>query len=403
MRRKNYLKEFLPLLLLGSGFFLALSGCGEDESDPEAVTVAELKAPFALKVFDKGNGTVELEWGASNNEDDFDGYNVYGIKTDNTTTFEDGKAIELLDSEGKPLAATKEVLQSMNFNGTNLETVGEAPTQDPDADERKFAFYPIYETTDSDGKPEVPTCRPTATTGADNLCKNPQTNAESYLNGRVTYQPTFSLTVGSRYCFLVLSVKDEGTEVSQTSSNIACIVPKYKVSVDLDFTTNSFMAVDLADLRTACAAGQASCVVNNSTNTTVSANYCNNAGSVGGTTQTDNIFCLEKLSSGISITPVNQSAAKDIGYYPLGFEDPFLPDVVPLTSALVVADLERDAGYSPSGQSLVLQPDHFYSVASAKSTDSSTFYYDLFFVTSDTLTTSSTALTGELWLSKNAE
>ena len=95
---------------IAAALALGLGACGDDESSPEAISADDLNGPGGLRLTDDGGGTVTLWWVGQNNEDDFEGYNVYGMydeEGDLTADEQEGKAVELLDQEGNPVAAAK--------------------------------------------------------------------------------------------------------------------------------------------------------------------------------------------------------------------------------------------------------------------------------------------------------
>src|SRR5688572_5429686 len=97
--RQIYLSKVF-LVTLG---IVTFYGC-KKEDNPDATDVENLKFPSALKILDNGDKTATLSWTGGNFEDDFHGYNVYGVKMTDAK-IEDlklvkGEPLQLLDAEG---------------------------------------------------------------------------------------------------------------------------------------------------------------------------------------------------------------------------------------------------------------------------------------------------------------
>ncbi len=133
----------LPLAIVAAG---ALISCGGETTDPKPVSLEDLKVAKGLQIVDNGNGAVRLMWAGNNNESDFSGYNVYGAKRSEIgTSLVEGETLKLLDDEGEPVEAAKDVLKKMNYNGTDLESPGtEEVAAGSDGEKAKIAYYPIY-------------------------------------------------------------------------------------------------------------------------------------------------------------------------------------------------------------------------------------------------------------------
>lgn len=384
--KKTFWKACVPIVglaLIGFGFF----GCGKAD-DPNAVTVSDLKYPASLTILDEGNGNVKLSWVGLNNEKDFDGYNIYGMKgTATDLGVVEGTALKLLDEKGEAVAASKAVLQKFNYDPTDgykLEKVGTKT----DAD-KEFSYFPIH--TKSGEDPLLPTCKPASgqcvATTAANLGKTIGDLASMAPNGAVYYSVT-GLIPGSSYCFFVLSSMDKGKKVSQTSSPVACVVPRYSVTAtniaaNKSASPTATRALDLKALRTACAAGNCGTValVAHTQGGTAAAatDWCDKT--------SDQALCFEVANATLgipNITAGKNSAIQDLGYYANGFADEKFPAKLPALSTWS-ADLQNLDGYSLSGQSIPLYKNRVYVIATDETTTSGNptqFYYHLLWVTS---------------------
>ncbi len=383
MLRSKFLRDSAKLvssaLLLGG---LAV-GCGSDASDPEAITLDELKAPGNLWIQDSGNGNATLYWTGSNNEDDFDGYNVYGMnktKIDLGTTYSEGQAVELLDEAGEPVQAAKVFLADFNYDTTK-------PFEEPAAagvdGEEKFSALPVHQKTGEDGI--FPTC------GVDGgVCKNHSAdfarqtvsdNSARGVNGAVSY-PVTGLKVGETYCFLVLSSMDEGQKVSMTSTNIACVTPRFKSEFTINVPTAHAdkLVFDLHTFLGACT--QTGCAIG--TNLAVS--------DLGAAAKGDSPgpLYVEHYEGG-TFTPGENTGIRDLGFYATGFMDATLPRSAP---ALVLdsnkgttslAPIINTGGYTPAGRSRALEKNHVYVIAVPEKTATTftSFYYHYLWVKGD--------------------
>ncbi len=355
---------------------LGLGACDDDNSDPAPVALDELQAPRGLTITDLGSGTVRLMWSGSNNEDDFDGYNVYGAK-DPDVDLKEGQSLKLLDEEGEPDAGAKAVLQKMAYNGSDLDKVG--TKTDP---EKEFEYYPISKS--SGETVYTPTCQPSETTGEPE-CKMVESEepAKQTFNGR-TYFDYEGLTVGTKYCFLVLSSMDAGTKVSQASSEFRCVTPRAVAKTsDGKFAhakadNGTGNALDLAALRANddCKAG--SCTITGSDPVKAADDsaqeFCNK--------ETKQGLCIENFGTPevMNFTTGKNTVMQDLGYYADGFSDMTLPNI-PMISVLDnTNELQNGKGYSLPGQSLAVLANHMYVVAEPANDDATSFYYHLIYV-----------------------
>src|SRR5262249_14958397 len=157
--------------------------------------------------------------------------------------------------------------------------------------------------------------------------------------------------------------------VSQTSSNVACVVPKYKVTFDmaLPAAAASNEVFDLKGFLAACAtAGKCS-----DPGTTyikqsdAAANY--SVATDPGTVYIE----YSKDADGVlhpGLTATGKSAINDLGYYAKGFGDPTLPALPILVTddqtigsgTNAAAPIFNGGGYSVAGQTVPLQQGHIY-------------------------------------------
>jgi len=385
--RVKFLRVALPLasvVALGQ----LTTACGDKSSDPDAITVDELKYPGDLRIRDNGNGAVSLYWRAANNESDFDGFNVYGMNNVPALGVTEGKAIELLTTEGEANADAKATLAKFNFDPKDgkFEKAGSQTNADGDAE---FSALPIH-SVDADGTTRLlPTCKPTsgvcAPTTAATLGKSVGDDANLAVNGVVSYDVSKvgTLTVGNQYCFLVLSSMDKGQKVSQTSSNAACVTPKYKTAFSLPASeTGAFKKLDLTKWLASCtaAAGWAdptTSFITDDTGTGSGGTHLSNA--------TGDVF----LEKGPTLNAGKGNAVADLGYYANGFNDDALPPKAPTVkvdanvydSGSGSADTPvYNVGYSLPGQSFPVVTKHMYIVAVADATGG-TFHYYWMYVT----------------------
>ncbi len=399
MLRSKFLRDSAKLvssaLLLGG---LAV-GCGSDASDPEAITLDELKAPGNLWIQDGGNGNATLYWTGSNNEDDFDGYNVYGMNKAKITgfgsTYSEGQAIELLDEANEPIQAAKDFLAQFNYNTEKpFEEAGAAVT---DA-EAKFSALPVHQKNGDEGI--FPTC------GVEGgVCKNHSTtfarasvedNSARGVNGSVSY-PLTGLTVGETYCFFVLSSMEEGEKVSMTSTNIACVTPRYKSEFAIEVPTSQAdkLVFDLHTFLDGCSA--TGCPIG----TTLSVS------TLGAPAEGDSPgpLYIEHFEGG-TFTPGQNTGIRDLGFYKTGFLDSTLPRSAP---ALVLdsnigttsgAPIINTGGYTPAGRSRALEKNHVYVIAVPEKTATTftSFYYHYLWVKGDV--TAGSAVDVEMRVSK---
>lgn len=365
---------------------LFLVGCGDKESNPDALTVAELKYPGNLVIKDQGNGAADLWWSGANNEEKFDGYNVYGMKgTPATLGLTEGKALELLNDKGEPVDASKTTLGNFNYSPDTKLTAKAATTNDDG--EVEFSALPIH-TGAADAR-LLPTCKPTAgvcgmTTAAN---KDATASDPTYaVNGPVKFTVPDAMEVGESYCFLILSSIDGGQSVSQTSSNAECFTPKYKAMFNVmapNGGTKKNLVLDPTTWLGTCTA--AGCGDPNAT----SPAYLTEANASHNSDDTGAIY----VESGTvpAFVAGKNSGIIDLGFYADGFADNTLPSIAPtfvldtnvFTTGGHTSPVFNGGGYSLAGQSVPLEKNHVYVFAvgdGAATTAVTEFYYHWLYV-----------------------
>lgn len=346
-----------------SAFGILAVGCGDKASNPDAATVEDLKFPAGLSIQDNGGGSVTLMWRGANNEDDFDGYNVYGAKATADILAQKNKVIELVDGDGNAVPAAKTYLEKFNYNGKDLETKGDK--KDADAE---FEFLPIN-TPNAAAEPQLPTCR----ISGDNCVATTDANktTKGKLNGLTKFEYK-GLKPGSEYCFLVLSSMGEGETVSQTSSEVRCVKPKLKTTITLKVdgtSADSRVGVNMDKL---CDKAAGTCTAPATADGTIvvqgtEANSACTASTakIQACADTPEDLNLEDFSSdgsAIYFTGGKNAAIKIVGYKSGGLVDATLPQDLPALTEWS-ANLENEGGYSLSGASLPVFPGYVYLVA----------------------------------------
>ena len=374
-------------------------GCG-NVTDPDPVKQDELKRASDLRILDKGNGAIRLSWAGTNNEADFEGYNIFGMKgTDAALGTTEGSSIELLGTDGNVDATAKAILQKFNYNPADpFNTVGDKV----DAD-KAISYLPAYE---KDGdKPILPTCRPVS----DGTCEKVTTankGKTSALNGRTTFDIT-GLKVGERYCFFVMSSMKEGKKVSASSTEVVCTYPKYKLAASLKTqTSKKSTGINLDNIRSTCAASSCPDLSTFAESTNIVAN--DTAVSTTNTSTKTLPVYLERFSNAYYLTAGANAGIIDMGYYADGFNDTRLPDV---TNSFdndeysSTTTTENGTGFSILAQSVRLEAGkHVYVVAMRDPSSTNTsrkadIFYHWIYISDETLT-ADTAFTAELRLSK---
>ena len=166
---------------------------------------------------------------------------------------------------------------------------------------------------------------------------------------------------------------DEATKVAPTTSEIACVTPRSKVTGSISATTQTFSTpatIDLAALRTKCG-------------TTGGASCGNLADQVKQSTQAcKDAFCYEFSNSQAHFNGAGNTFVQDLGYYPEGFNPKSIADDnIPVNYKVKnTSGYQNTDGYSVSGQSLPLQENHIYAVATVADAAKKEYYYDLIYV-----------------------
>ena len=362
-------------ILLGACFAAAIAACGDSGSDPDLVTEDKLKSPSGLFIVDHGAGSITLYWKGNNYEKNFDGYNIYGAKYDTIKDYITGdiaksSALQLLDSEGEVVSAAKDLLGAMSYDLNNpFEAAG---TESTDAD-KEFSSLPIQTTADA-----FPSCRPEKEGSSEctPLTATEETHVERGFGGMTHYSIT-GLSVGTEYCFMVLSSMEGGTNVSAVSTELKCVIPKYKGSIELtDVGTSKSYKMNFSEWRSACT-DKDDCSSDVTTTSLISASQCG--------TSTETSFCIENFGSDPKrtyFTPGKGAAIKRVGLFTDGFSEKTLLSTSSVSS---FKSTKVDEGYVPPGQSLPLQAGYVYAVATASdiSLDAPTsFFYDFVHVSS---------------------
>ena len=399
---------------LGPSCLLALmtatlfnAGCGKD-STSTPVTIDDLKYPGSLALQDQGSGNVVLTWTAANNEKDFIGFNLYGMRTTDTSSgthadlgVTEGKAIEVLGDGDEPSAAAVALINKFDFDPTAktpFEAAGTPPakaaTTTTDATAKTTTEAPLINarpisTIGADGKPIYPSCQASGTTCTLTTLANAATATPA--NGAITFDLSTladgkgKLTIGSTYCFFVLSAMKGGAKVSAVTSSVSCITPKNATSFkyQLPAAIINSQAFDLLGWLKTCSGGTCS-----DPTVTASLYFKDDTGSKSngyhGTSDTGSLY-FESPTSGPTIVAGKNNGILDLGYYADGFSDPNLSPVAP-TFTLDSAAIINGGGYSLAGQSVPLLARHMYIVATADgsaTTVPTKFNYNWLYINSD--------------------
>jgi hypothetical protein len=401
-----------------------LVGCGSNVSDPTATNVDKLKNPADLSIRDDGDGKVTLFWHGTNNESDFEGYNVYGMAysviKDNSVIADaipedtdpaSGKSIQLLDTDGNASADAKKALALFNYStDTKFEETAESTN---DKGEPQFSALPIHTKSGDDFL--LPTCKHNGkgtceATTADTLGKKVSDDADKYgVNGLISYQAS-GLEVGTKYCFVVNSAMDKGKKVSASTSRMACVTPRYKASINFTAVGSSgSYNFDLTSYLTACAAA-GECA---DPTTAMLASDSDTFHTYGNTNVREAPLYLEKLSTDLTFVAGHFGAIQDVGRFENGFDDLPLDFVVsPLSLTYAGGGTPTLAGpYYLPGQSVRLQKSHIYAIAvgdyasaSIDPSSDTSKYYHLVYISGDIPAVSSGGtMTTEWRLSKNKD
>ncbi len=389
----------------GVGLLSGLWGCG-DKNNPLAISALDLKPPGQLSIRDNGNGKVTLSWLTTNPEDDFEGYNIYGAKlTDadlKTAKLTQGQPLKLLDDSGEPVAGVADTLKYFSFDNKNPYVISaNAPAPIVvDEEQSQFASLPIYHMNPADPTdPLLPTCSPVKGTCVDVVKEDSIVSGAAKSFGPVTYTIE-GLTVGSQYCFMVFSVQDGGKEVSQSSSTLQCVTPKYRIGGTVTMPSSGFGGhyFDLRTLLTTC-----------TTKCDASLTYASTSARTA--TQINNVYTgapasFESYSTdttNVFLATGQNAFIRPMGYFAGGFDEtmPAVPKLV-----YSATDPDQGGGYSKEGQSVLLQSGYLYAIAVGDSaqTDTTKFnYHWLWISSSNASVTRGTAFTFDLMLAANQQ
>ena len=397
----------LPSIVLLS----PLLGCG-DASDPDIITRTDLKSPSALKVIDLGNGSVQLRWSTANFEDDFEGYNIYGAVISDSELEALGapkdEPLQLLDAAGDPVEKAKAVLGAFSYVADNPYalpgTVDNAAAKYNNLEEKKFSALPYHKLRTANGEANLPTCRPVPDTADCKFLGSEKSEVDSDTItsiGVLNFTLEENLPVGEQACFFVFSVQDEAEEISQSSTNIACVVPKYKATAE-SFTfspgTNKNFGL-LSAIRANCATG--TCAPLSPTESSTPIN---------GSDATKSFQFEQYTGTSANIVSGKNAVIVSLGYFASGFTDPDFVELVSVAPALVgfdPANNKQSGGYSQPGQSIAFEPNHIYVVASADpaiaAPTAADFYYDWIYASAVSCDGNSCSATFDMLLSGNPD
>ena len=424
---RNGVVRLGPSYLLGFCTAAAITaGCSKSNATATPVTIDDLKYPGDLNLQDLGSGKVVLTWTAANNEKDFVGFNIYGMKATKTApsttdtsidTHDDlgvteGQSISILGDDNKPSAAAIALVNKFDFDPA-AKTPFEAPGTPPaavtstatDATGKTTTEAPLINarpitTLGSDGKPIYTTCQTSGTTCA--LTNQANAANMTSANGAITFDlSTLSdgkgkLTVGQTYCFFVLSTMKGGTQVSAVTSSVACITPKNETSFkyklpaaiansQLPAAIANSQVFDLLGWLKTCSGGTCS-----DPTASTSLYFKDDSGTAGtgfhNGTEAGPLY-FETATSGPTVVAGKNNGILDLGYYADGFKDANLLDKAPTFSIDATTPITiNGGGYSLAGQSVPLLAHHVYVVATADGTAATAptkFNYNWFYVNSD--------------------
>lgn len=405
-----------------------LSACGGDSNDPDVITRDDLKSPGGLQLIDQGNGTVELRWFTSNYEDDFEGYNIYGAAI-SAAEMSDlgliaGEPIQLLDNNGDAIEGAKSILARFTYESSNENALpGAADNENPDTtetDELKFSAFPYHKLRTANSQPNLPTCKPNIANTAGSCVflgsSKEETDADDITSvGELsfTFPPDNAtssaddlLTIGQNYCFFIFAVQDEGKEISQSSTNVACIVPKYKATISTALTdANPYVGPQGDDSNNGLEAFRASCASDSCSTWSMVAR----ASQLNTTNFTNIAFSFESYGGDVSyFVSGNNAAILPLGYFANGFSD---SNFIAQIDAATALDLQsptatkNPGGYSIEGQSVPIYESHIYVLASGDQSveDPTSFYYDWFYVSALDCDARPCSIEFDVLLSKNPD
>ena len=180
-------------------------------------------------------------------------------------------------------------------------------------------------------------------------------------------------------------MQDGGTEISQSSTNVACIVPKYNVAestISLS-SPNEGARIAATGSDNGYTEFRAACVSNGTCGTltmTAGQGQINASSPVA--------WQIESYNDSIAYLVTGKNAAiRPLGYFADGFADSrFIEQInsAPVLTLSSTDDAKNPNGYSLEGQSVPIYANHIYVLASGdQSTDTpQSFYYDWIFIKS---------------------
>lgn len=370
----------LPLFALP----VLIAGCGS-ESSPKDVTVEKLKPAMSLQAI-PGENSVTLVWTANNNEGDFSGFNIYmstsgfdAVKTAfnlaqvdandphvwSPITFRDPETDDEIESVRKNL--------SVHFN-YDMSAKG---SKDPGDGK---SFNPLIR------------CNVKVKDQGGECVKVTDANDEMAANGRVFYTIK-DLDPTKTYTFFVSSTLDEGQKAVSPATNVVTVSPHKTLTVsDASFSfdgpggNNEKFGVDLSAAMTSGTFapmtftatnqnGEGFCVPGTSNENEKKAHFffdrVNGVPGIAGANGT-RIAELGPVTD-TKGTPVTSSLLESIERLDGTALVP-RPDSAFNSGAPETNDVGAKAGYSSCGRTLVLFPNHLYSIA-FKDPDSSDWRY----------------------------
>ena len=378
----------------GALLLLFSFGCEGEKDDPDIVDRADLKSPGALDIVDLGAGKVQLRWFTANQEDDFEGYNIYGASgTATELGVTEGSPMQLLDNSGEPKETTKEILANFTYRSDNANALpGVADNAEGvyEQGEKKFSAFPYHKVRTATKEPNLPTCKPNINS-QKGICvglgtAKEETDASSInSNGVLIYDFPEILTIGHSYCFFIFSVQDEGSEISQSSTNVACIIPRYQVAGNFTYTvanaSSEYFLFDIRALRVECTTSCPEALAISSDGTSELAS--------GQTNETNPLqFENYGASSIINLVSGQKTVVRWMGKFIGGFQDPLFVSSVAQAPSLVYDsnNIKHGGGYVPQFQSIPLAQYDMFAVAvndpTSTATETQDFYYDWIWIES---------------------
>ena len=332
--------------------------CGKS-SKPDPISIDELKPPSSLRLRDEGNGRITLSWRGNNHANNFSGYNVYGSTKQTIQEFvktglvEQDRVVKIAGSDGKMDDKALSLLQAMSYNPN-------APYSS--TSEKQETYLPLHRKSDA-----LPTCMPVEEGSTKCAWSDEAPRAKGSFSG-TTWLGLEGLKVGTEYCFMVVATADAGKQISSVSSELRCVLPKFRGTIEVGGRDSEAVEqghavlLDLNGLRQDCLENK-NCLQGLKLNRFDG--QCDAA--------TPASACVELFSTGsLQLTGAFNAAIADVGLYPAGFEDT-IPNAIAMRG---FSPYGNKSGYAPSAHSIPLYDRHIYVVASQanEQTDDSFFY-----------------------------